>query len=82
MGRRNGYWPTHPVKELQEVLIELDENGWRVEKGKGYYKTYCPCSEKHKKTVHLSPSNPNYRRDLVNWLSRQPCYNGPRKGRA
>lgn len=34
----------------------------------------CACSDRHKKTVKLSPSNPNYRRELLGWLVRYTCW--------
>lgn len=80
MGRRVGYWKTHPKKELQEVLLRFDDQGWRIDNPPKYYKAYCPCSEKHKHTIHLSPSNPNYGKDLLRWLQRQPCYDKTKDG--
>lgn len=77
MGGKNGYWRRHPKKELQALLMEFHEAGWRVldpEKGGGYYKVRCACGA-HKTSVHLSPSNPNYKLDKQKWLRRQECYN-------
>jgi hypothetical protein len=67
--------PRHPVKELESVLQEAEARGWRVtKKPKGYFKLWCPCEAKHRKTVHLTPSDPNYERNLRAWLRRQPCW--------
>lgn len=33
----------------------------------------CPCG-KHAKWVALTPSNPNYARNLESWLRRQACW--------
>lgn len=74
-GRLVGTWPKHSKKELEQLLELFDSCGWRVTKGKKYYKVYCPCGD-HQTTVHLSPSNPNYELDKRKWLERQPCYSG------
>jgi hypothetical protein len=68
--------PRHPVKELEAVLREAEDKSWRVTKGKKYFKMKCPCAGKHMRTVHLSPSDPNYERNLRAWLGRQPCWTG------
>jgi len=39
-----------------------------------YFKLYCPCPQKHLKTVHLTPSGANYARNLRKWLERQSCW--------
>jgi len=67
---------TRPTKytEIGEVLAESVRQGWRVERGKKYYKMLCPCPEKHWKTVHLTPSDPNYVRNLVGQLRRATCW--------
>lgn len=70
-----GTWPKHSKKDLEQILQLFDASGWRITKGKTYYKLYCPCRD-HKTTVHLSPSNPNYALDKRKWLERQPCYSG------
>lgn len=72
MGR---YWKKHPNKELEALLAEFDEAGWRIIDPPTYYKVYCPCPLKHKRTVHLTPSNPKYILETRLWLHRQPCYN-------
>ena len=70
--------PRHPDKDLEDVLRSLELQDWRVDKGRKYYKTYCPCGL-HKKTVHLTPSGPRYMRNLVGWLARETCWEeGPR----
>ncbi len=28
----------------------------------------------HKKTIHVTPSDPGYRRHLVGWLRRETCW--------
>lgn len=65
--------PKHTDKELEAVLAEAEKKGWRVEKGKKYWKMWCPCGE-HWKTVKLTPSTRNYTRNLVAQLSRATCW--------
>ncbi len=72
--RTNGYWRTHPVKELQALLVEFHEQGWTILDAPTYYKMRCPCASKHKTTMHLTPSDPNYERNKKQWLRRQSCY--------
>lgn len=67
--------PRHQDKHLEELLRDLEKARWRVTKGKGYFKAYCPCG-KHKRFVHLTPSGRNYQRDLVGWLKRETCWEG------
>ena len=68
-----GYWQRHPKKELQALLGEFNDAGWKIIDPPKYYKVRCPCGD-HQRTVHLSPSNPNYVKDVLGWLYRQPCY--------
>lgn len=64
--------PRHPTKELEALLKELENQGWRVVKTK-YYKVYCPC-KLHISTVHLTPSNPMYQQNLEGKLRRTGCF--------
>lgn len=69
--------PRHPRKDLERVLRDAETQpggAWRVERGKGYYKMWCPCPGKHKKTVTLTPSDPNYEKNLRGWLRRSTCW--------
>jgi hypothetical protein len=68
--------PRHPVKELEAVLREAEEKKpkWRVTKRKRYFTLWCPCAAKHKKTVHLSPSDPNYETRLRSYLKSRTCW--------
>lgn len=65
--------PRHPIKELEEVLKEAESKGWEVSKDKKYFKMKCPCGD-HLKSVHLTPSNPNYKRNLLGQLGRATCW--------
>lgn len=80
MGKTNGYWKRHPRKDLQMLLIEFDEEKWRIKNPPTYYKVYCPCPTKHKTMVHLTPSDPNYKKNKQAWLHRQECYKGKHGG--
>ncbi|SNQ46652.1 conserved hypothetical protein [Frankia canadensis] len=64
--------PRHPIKELECLLREAERQGWIVEKGRKYFKIYCPCGA-HKHTVHLTPSSSGYERNLRGHLRRQTC---------
>lgn len=67
--------PKHPDKELREVTDSADAQGWTVQRSRGgYFMIKCPCPGKHKKTVHVSPSNPRYKRELLGFLRRSTCW--------
>lgn len=57
------------------MLREAEQKGWNVDRGKGYYMMKCPCPRKHLKTVKLTPSGRNYKRDLLGQLRRATCWN-------
>jgi len=61
-------------KELEAIRKEAERKNWRVERGKRYWKMYCPCPEKHKKSMSLTPSNPNYVKNLLGQLIRATCW--------
>jgi hypothetical protein len=63
----------HPKKELEEVLQMMEARGWRILRRKKYFRGYCPCGD-HMKSVHISPSGASYRKNLIGWLQRQPCW--------
>lgn len=64
----------HPNKDLAAILKEAEKKkGWRITEGR-YYTMWCPCPEKHKKTVVRTPSNPNYVKDLLGELRRSTCW--------
>ena len=66
--------PRHTRPELEAVLREAEAQGWRVQKGKKYFKMYCPCADEHLKTVKLTPSSPGYERNLRGQLKRATCW--------
>lgn len=47
--------PKHPDKDLEAIIRSLEDQDWKVNKDKKYYKALCPCSEKHYKTIHNTP---------------------------
>ncbi|WP_395109766.1 hypothetical protein [Actinomadura sp. SCN-SB] len=63
-------------KELRAIRKEAEEKGWRVFRKKKYWKMYCPCPRKCKKTVRLTPSDPNYVKNLLGELRRATCWTG------
>jgi hypothetical protein len=71
--------PRHPDKDLEAILKEAEDKKWRIEKRRKYYMMFCPC-KRHKKTVHLTPSGPNYMRDLLAQLGRATCWNEKPEG--
>ena len=56
------------------MLVDAEAHGWTVTPGPKYWKLFCTCPGKHKKWVHLTPSNPNYVNNLASWLKRQSCW--------
>lgn len=67
--------PTHPKPDLEKLLKLVEANGWRVTRGKKYYSCRCACLA-HMKTMHLTPSDPNYALNMIKWFQRQPCWKG------
>lgn len=59
--------------DIRELLDDLEGQGWRVVRGK-YWKCYCPCPKKHWKTVHITPSDPRYLKNLKGKLKRDTCW--------
>jgi hypothetical protein len=61
------------VKELEAVLKEAEDRGWRVEKRRKYWMMWCPCGE-CLKTVKCTPSLMTYERNLRAKLARDTCW--------
>lgn len=57
--------PRHPKKDLEAVLVIAEKAGWRVTRKTRYFKMYCPCGN-HLRSIHLSPSDPNYKKNAYN----------------
>ncbi|GGK61028.1 hypothetical protein Sme01_02640 [Sphaerisporangium melleum] len=68
--------PKHPDKEIRKLLDEAEDQEWEVvpPTGRGYWKIKCPCDDKHWSTVKISPSNPNYLKELRKKLKRETCW--------
>ncbi len=64
----------HPDKDLERFLRELEGRGWRVVKGRKYFKVKCGCADLHMKTIHLTPSGRMYLLNLRRWFERQSCW--------
>lgn len=63
------YWKRHPKKELQAVLEVFSAQGWTIENPPKYYKVLCPCGN-HYRWIHLTPSNPYYGFQALQWARR------------
>lgn len=60
-------------KEIKDVVEQITAHGWSEVPGKNYRKFRCRCGA-HTKTIHQSPSDPNYFRNLKGWFRRQDCW--------
>jgi hypothetical protein len=67
--------PKHRRPDLEKVLRRAEHHNWTI-KGGGdrHFVMYCPCPEKHKKSVSTTPSDPNYTRNLLGELRRKTCW--------
>lgn len=65
--------PRHQDKHIEALLRRLEAKGWRVEKTT-YFRVKCPEGCKCIRSVHLTPSDPTYLRNLSMWLRRRPCW--------
>lgn len=66
--------PRHPKPALEKVLKDGETQGWRVTRDGKYFKMWCPCPEKHIKTVRLSPSGARYETNLRSKLLNSTCW--------
>jgi hypothetical protein len=62
-------------RERRKLQEDANRQGWEfTDKGR-YGKLKCPCPERHiRLSVHHSPSNPNYWKELRAWLVRHTCW--------
>lgn len=60
-------------QDLRDAVEVILEHGWTEHTRNGYRKFRCPCG-RHRKTVRLSPSDPNYVKNLMGWFRRQSCW--------
>lgn len=67
-----------PSRDLESILqYAAEAQGWRATRQKRYFMLWCPCPDKHYKTVKLTPSNPNYERELRSRLKTHTCWEKP-----
>ena len=70
-----GHWQRHPQKDLEAVLAEFHAHGWEIIDPPKYYTLRCPCGQ-HYRWLHLTPSNPNYGKQALQWAKRCPKWDG------
>ena len=63
------YWRRYPRKDMERVLVEFHRQGWRIIDPPRYYKVLCPCGD-HYRWIHLTPSNPYYGNQALQWAKR------------
>jgi hypothetical protein len=68
-----GYWKKHIKKDLELVLALLDRHGYKILNPPKYYTVRCPCGQ-HQRQVHLTPSNPNYGKEVIKWARKLNCW--------
>lgn len=66
-----GYWKKHKNKDGEALLKELAAQGWKIKDPPKYYSVRCPCGA-HQRQVHLTPSDPNYWKNVLSWAKRCP----------
>ena len=67
--------PRHQDKDIEKLFASLEEQDWIVTRGKGYFIAKCPPPHARCiKTVKLTPSDPNYLRNLRGWFRRSGCW--------
>ncbi|WP_457221152.1 hypothetical protein [Mycobacteroides abscessus] len=71
----------HPNKDIEAWLVVLESQGWEIIDGKKYRKARCKCGD-HQKTIHTSPSDPNYLRNLKGWFRRCDCWKSESSGQS
>jgi hypothetical protein len=60
-------------RDIEALLTEYRDAGWRVTRKQKYYRVQCPRGQ-HQRWIHLTPSDPNYIRNALSWLHHQTCY--------
>lgn len=57
-------------QDFREAVDWVKGVGWRVdEERRGYPMAFCPCG-RHTRTIHRTPSNPNYFNEMRRWVLR------------
>lgn len=68
-----GYWQRHQDKDLEKVVGLLHRHGYKILDPPKYYTVRCRCGL-HQRQVHLTPSNPNYGKEVIRWARRHRCW--------
>lgn len=68
-----GSRPRHPDKVLEQLIQDAEDRGWRVTRERKYYKALCPCPDKCKEQVHLTPQG-DYAKNKRNKMSKCPWW--------
>lgn len=55
------------------MLAYFDGLGWTIQDPPKYYMVKCPCPLRHKRWIHLTPSNPRYANECIAWAQRCEC---------
>jgi len=63
----------HPDKDWEALLRQVEAQGWRVTRKKGYFQLWCPCGD-HRRSVPLTPSGGRTLLNVRKWLSRCSCW--------
>lgn len=66
--------PKHQTKEFEALLREAEAKGWRILKAKGYFKCLCPCADKDKLSVALTPSGARTLKNTQMKFRRTSCW--------
>ena len=69
--------PKHPSKEFEDVLRSAEKQGWRIERGRKYFKMKCSCPNRDMKTMHITP-NEGYLKNFCKKLERDTCWKDDR----
>ena len=66
--------PKHRHPDGETILRSLESQGWTLTGGgKQHFRAKCPCGQ-HMKSIHTTPSDPNYYRKLRTRLKNHTCW--------
>lgn len=69
-----GYWQKHTDKDIERVLQQLHEHGYRIEDPPKYYTVKCPCGL-HQRQVHCTPGRRYHGNHVLQWAKNLTCWN-------
>ena len=72
----------HPRKELETLLRAAEVREWEVTYNSrgNYWRVRCTKCRKHQRSIHKSPSDPNYPKNVEMWFRRsQGCWDLPKE---